>query len=72
MDSDAILMAFSSTPGNECLKSVIPLFGPRLKVYREIKTVLEEQEVHIIIIISMDHWMHTDYVDHCSLPFPAK
>ena len=38
-------MAISSTPGHNCLQTVVPQTGPRLKVYHEIKTALEQQEV---------------------------
>lgn len=57
MDGEAILMAVSSSPGPDCLKSVLPTLGQRLKVYHAIKTAIEHLEVcslqKYIIIISI-------------------
>lgn len=37
MDGDAILVGFSSTPGPDWLKDMIPKVGLRLKVYSALR-----------------------------------
>ncbi len=44
MDGTAIVQAFGSCPGPDCIKEVVPKpFGMRLKVYTAIKTRLEKE-----------------------------
>ena len=41
MDGEAIMSAFASTPGPDCLREVVTKVGPRMKVYRDIKQLIE-------------------------------
>lgn len=41
MDGDAIVAAFASTPGPDCLRDVLPKVGQRMKVYMTIKRMME-------------------------------
>lgn len=41
MDGDAIVAAFASTPGPDCLRDVLPKVGQRMKVYMTIKWMME-------------------------------
>ena len=44
MDGTAIIQAYGSSPGPDCLKEVIPKpYDVRLKVYTAIKTCLERK-----------------------------
>lgn len=45
MDGEAICAAFASSPGPDALRDLIPKLGVRLKVYRAIKSVLDQQYV---------------------------
>jgi hypothetical protein len=41
MDGVAVATAFTTAPGPDCLKEVVPKLGQRLKVYKAIKTLIE-------------------------------
>ena len=43
MDGEAICSALASTPGPDSLRDVVPKLGLRLKVYRVIKSALDQQ-----------------------------
>ena len=41
MDGNAIVAAFASTPGPDCLRDVLPKVGQRMKVYMAMKRMME-------------------------------
>ncbi len=43
MDGAALVQTFASSPGPDCLKSVVRKFGVRVKVYTTIKSRLEAE-----------------------------
>ena len=45
MDGEAICAALASSPGPDALRDLIPKVGVRLKVYRAIRSVLDQQYV---------------------------
>ena len=45
MDGEAICAALASSPGPDALRDLIPKLGVRLKVYRAIRSVLDQQYV---------------------------
>ena len=42
MDGEALMAAFATCSGPDCIKDVIKTFGTRLKVYNVIKTAIGE------------------------------
>lgn len=49
MDGEAIAEAFGTCSGPDCLKDILPKFGPRVKVYNALKLSLDFEmtsEVH--------------------------
>ena len=42
MDGEALLAAFGTHPGPDCLRDVLPKFGQRIKVYNCLKGALRE------------------------------
>ena len=47
MDGEAITAVFTTSPGPDCLKDVLPKLGQRLKVYNALKCLYEELQVHV-------------------------
>lgn len=45
MDGEAIAAVFTTSPGPDCLKDVLPKLGQRLKVYNALKCLYEELQV---------------------------
>lgn len=45
MDGEAIFTAFATAPGPDCIREVVPKLGYRLKVYRCLKSLIEESQV---------------------------
>lgn len=43
MDGQAIMMAFGSLSGPDCLKSVVKRCGYRLKVYNSLKSIMSSE-----------------------------
>lgn len=41
MDGEAVVAAFGTTPGPDCFRDVLPKVGQRMKVYRDIKLLME-------------------------------
>lgn len=61
MNGEAVVGAFASCAGPDCLKDVVPNYGPRVKVYNAIKCALGEcycQQVILAtfcrILVTMD------------------
>ena len=46
MDGEAIMQAFTTFSGTDCLKEIIPTYGERLKVYSAIKSKLEVNPIY--------------------------
>lgn len=40
MDGEALMAAFATRPGPDCIKDVIKTYGTRLKVYNVIKSAI--------------------------------
>lgn len=45
MDGEAITVIFTTSPGPDCLKDVLPKLGQRLKVYNALRCLYEEFQV---------------------------
>ena len=46
MDGEAVMAAFATCSGPDCIKDVIRTFGTRLKIYNMIKTAIQESYKH--------------------------
>ena len=50
MDGEALLDAFETSPGPDCLKDVIPKYGIRVKAYKALQGLLKpilSKQVHV-------------------------
>lgn len=50
MDGEAIVSAFGVACGPDCLKEVVKRYGDRLKIYRKLKTLIEQEQVSLFIV----------------------
>lgn len=46
MDGEAILTAFGLSSGPDCLRDVLPKYGLRVKVYKSLKTSIDQELRH--------------------------
>ena len=69
MDGEAIVSAFGVACGPDCLKDVVKRYGDRLKIYRKLKTLIEQEQVLIDnILILCDIFIRTLLMLYVHLP----